>query len=34
MKKSILILGFLALTSGGQFLSAQVGINTETPKTT
>ncbi|MDR1653533.1 MAG: hypothetical protein LBS01_07815 [Prevotellaceae bacterium] len=34
MKKSILILGLTALTSGGQFLSAQVGINTDTPKTT
>ncbi|MDR1652452.1 MAG: hypothetical protein LBS01_02150 [Prevotellaceae bacterium] len=34
MKKSILILGFLALTSGGQFLSAQVGINTENPTNT
>ncbi|MDR1653579.1 MAG: hypothetical protein LBS01_08050 [Prevotellaceae bacterium] len=34
MNKSILILGFLALMSGGQSLSAQVGINTDTPKTT
>ncbi|MDR1653598.1 MAG: hypothetical protein LBS01_08150, partial [Prevotellaceae bacterium] len=34
MKKSILILGLTALMSGGQFLSAQVGINNETPAAT
>ncbi|MDR1652266.1 MAG: hypothetical protein LBS01_01195 [Prevotellaceae bacterium] len=34
MKKGILILGVLALMSGGQSLSAQVGINTDAPKTT
>ncbi|MDR1653222.1 MAG: hypothetical protein LBS01_06170, partial [Prevotellaceae bacterium] len=33
MKKSILILGFLAMMSGAA-LTAQVGVNTETPKTT
>ncbi|MDR1653870.1 MAG: hypothetical protein LBS01_09560 [Prevotellaceae bacterium] len=34
MKKSILILGLTALMSSGQSLFAQVGINTDTPKTT
>ncbi|MDR1544038.1 MAG: hypothetical protein LBS50_06480 [Prevotellaceae bacterium] len=33
MKKSILLLGFLALMSGAA-LTAQVGVNTETPKMT
>ncbi|MDR1653367.1 MAG: hypothetical protein LBS01_06945 [Prevotellaceae bacterium] len=33
MKKSILILGFSALMSGAA-LTAQVGVNTETPKMT
>ncbi|MDR1652055.1 MAG: hypothetical protein LBS01_00110 [Prevotellaceae bacterium] len=34
MKKSILILGLAALMSSGQSLFAQVGINTDAPKTT
>jgi hypothetical protein len=34
MKKSILILGLTALMSGGQFMFAQVGINTESPTNT